>query len=259
MYSEDERLKRRMINTFKDRMFMSKDLPTKVTIWGEDVKRIPEGRSWPYMFFDVTKGTQYQRTTFGVKMYEMYERYRLVDEEEAKNIIPSLPSATVEVGWDKRNMTAMEVNELQKKVGTLRRMYVERLMSSEEWMDMTDEERIAELQSIYRDASTKVKSEMFMLDIVKASDKWEFLRANDFIPVPTSSITINGKRITGEEAADFYDQVQRLFVLELGGMPDGRVSEDMREDYKKDVEKAWARAKKDVTGEWRDKIPEPME
>jgi hypothetical protein len=254
MYSEEERLKRRMINTFQDRMFSGKDLPTKVTIWGEDVLRVPEGRSWPYMFFDVTKGTKYQKTTFGVKMYEMYEQQRLIDEENAKNIIPSLPSATTDVGWDKRNMTAMEVNELQKKVGTMRRMYVERFMSSEEWLDMPDEERITKLQSIYREASTKVKSEMFLLDIVKASDVWDFVYENDFIPIPTSSITIKGKRFTGERAADFYDQVQRYFVEYLQGYPDGKIPDDEREDWKKDVDKAWSSAKRDVVNEWKGEI-----
>jgi hypothetical protein len=254
MYSEEERLKRRMTNTFKDRMFMGGDLPTKVTIWGEDVKRVPEGRSWPYMFFDVTKGTKYQKTTFGVKMYEMYEKYRLVDEEDAKNIIPSLPSATSDVGWDKRNMTAEEVNELQKKVGTMRRMYVERFLSSEEWIEMSDEERIDNLQKIYRDCSTRVKSEMFMLDITKSSEQWPFLYENDFIPVPTSSVTIKGKRVEGERAKDFYDQVQRYFVENIYGMPTGKVPEEERDEWKKEVDKVWSSAKRDVMNEWKEQI-----
>jgi hypothetical protein len=127
-------------------------------------------------------------------------------------------------------------------------------MSSEEWLDMPDEERITKLQSIYREASTKVKSEMFLLDIVKASDVWDFVYENDFIPIPTSSITIKGKRFTGERAADFYDQVQRYFVEYLQGYPDGKIPDDEREDWKKDVDKAWSSAKRDVVNEWKGEI-----
>jgi hypothetical protein len=133
-------------------------------------------------------------------------------------------------------------------------MYVERFLSSDEWAEMTDEDRITELQRIYRDCSTRVKSEMFMLDIVKASDAWDFVYKNDFIPIPTSSITIKGKRFTEERAADFYDQVQRYFVEYLEGYPKGEVPEAEREDWQKDVEKAWSSAKRDVMSEWKAEI-----
>ena len=66
---------------------MGKDLPAKVSVWGERVGRVPDGRSWPYMFFDVTKGVKYQKSSFGVRMYEMYERYKQIDEENAANIL----------------------------------------------------------------------------------------------------------------------------------------------------------------------------
>jgi PHD/YefM family antitoxin component YafN of YafNO toxin-antitoxin module len=248
MYDRDRRFEEQIKNTFKDRMFMGKDLPTKVSIWGENVLRVPDGRAWPYMFFDVSKQTKYQKSSFGVQMFEFYERYKYIDETVAKEILPSLPSATNQVGWDKRNMTPKEVEELQVNVGKTRRMYVEYLMSSSEWEAMSDEERIESLGKIYRESAAKVKAQMFMFDTLKDSrELWDYMVKNDLVPVPTRSVSIDvGKekvKLNDEEIGEYYDIVQRHFVdknedVEL---------KDVDADNKKSVE----RLKERYSNKWQ--------
>ncbi len=259
MYNKDEKFKKQITNTFKDRMFMGKDLPSKVTLWGERVKRVPEGESWAHVLFDVTRGVEYQKSSFGVRMYEFYERYKLIDEKEAKKILPSIPDGSNTVGWDSRNMSAQEAEELQIMVGQRRKSYVENLMNSEEWEAMDDETRIAELDKIYRTTASQIKAGMFYLDVVR-KDKalYNYLLDNDLLPVPSRVVTIKRGRdkvkLTPEETAIYYEDVQRYFVDSMN-----KSVSDM--DEKIDPEKAgriiertaekWNSAKERAARDWR--------
>lgn len=259
MYSRDEKFKKQIINTFKDRTFMGKDLPAKVTLWGEKVNRVPEGESWAHVMFDVTRSVEYQKSSFGVRMFEWWERYRFIDETEARKILPSIPSGSNTVGWDDRNMTAKEVEEFQMAVGQRRKSYVENTMNSVEWEEMSDEERIVELERIYRTQASKVKAGMFMLDVIKADPKvFNFLDENDLIPIPTKTATIKYQRqstkLDPEQTAEYYSNVQRYFVERINnsGIADRELSEDERSKEKliKQVNGHWDRAREVASKNW---------
>jgi len=260
MYDEEKALGQQIKNTFKDRMFMGKDLPNKISVWGEPVLRVPEGRNWPYMLFDTRKEVKYQKSSFGVKMWEFYDRYRFIDEDRAKVILPSPPSAKTDVGWDSRNMTSQEVEQLLMNVGRRRKSYVEYFMNSAEWEAMSEEERIDELQIIYREAASQVKAQMFMLDILQKGypDAWKVIYDNGLIPVPTKTVKIKaGERIItleGEDAAEYYDMVQRYF----GEMADGNItwakgaklSEDELMSLTESLNSMWLGAKQMANGDY---------
>ncbi len=259
MYSRDEKFKKQIINTFKDRIFMGKQLPSKVTLWGEKVNRVPEGESWAHVMFDVTKGVEYQKSSFGVRMFEFYERYKFINETDARKILPSIPDASNAVGWDDRNMTTQEVEQLQINVGQRRKSYVENLMNSEEWGLMSDEERIVELERIYRTEASKVKSAMFMLDVVKQDRQlFQFLENNDLIPIPSqiATIKVNNKKVKldKEQTAEFYDDVQRFFVERMNNVGFDFNEKIVEEDHEKMVSKInnqWDNAKNAAMKTWK--------
>jgi len=256
MYSRDDKFKKQITNTFKDRTFMGKDLPAKVTLWGERVNRVPEGESWAHVMFDVTKSVEYQKSSFGVRMFEWYERMKFLDETEAKKILPSIPSGSNTVGWDDRNMTAKEVEEFQMMVGQRRKSYVENMMNSEEWALLSDEDKILELERVYRTTASKVKAGMFMLDVIKADKKvFKFLEENDMIPVPSKAVVITYQRkkvkLTPEETTEYYQNVQRHFVERINNT-------NLLEDKVERDEKARERLLKQINGHW-DKSKEAAE
>ena len=256
MYSRDDKFKKQITNTFKDRTFMGKDLPAKVTLWGERVNRVPEGESWAHVMFDVTKSVEYQKSSFGVRMFEWYERMKFLDETEAKKILPSIPSGSNTVGWDDRNMTAKEVEEFQMMVGQRRKSYVENMMNSEEWALLSDEDKILELEKVYRNTASKVKAGMFMLDVIKADKKvFKFLEENDMIPVPSKAVVLNYQRkkvkLTPEETLEYYQNVQRHFVERINNT-------NLLEDKVERDEKAQERLLKQINGHW-DKSKEAAE
>lgn len=256
MYSRDDKFKKQITNTFKDRTFMGKDLPAKVTLWGERVNRVPEGESWAHVMFDVTKSVEYQKSSFGVRMFEWYERMKFIDETEAKKILPSIPSGSNTVGWDDRNMTAKEVEEFQMMVGQRRKSYVENMMNSEEWALLSDEDKILELEKVYRTTASKVKAGMFMLDVIKADKKvFKFLEENDMIPVPSKAVVITYQRkkvkLTPEETIEYYQNVQRHFVERINNT-------NLLEDKVERDEKGQERLLKQINGHW-DKSKEAAE
>jgi hypothetical protein len=184
---EEGQLRKQMVNTFKDRMFVGKDLPAKVSIWGEPVKMIPDGNTWTYNLLGVSKNKKYQKYSFGTKMFELYEEYKKVNPDEAKGLFPSLPSASTNVGWDDSRMTPTELMNYQIRVGELRAEYAENYVNSEEFKDASIEEKTQKLTSMYSKARQIADSEMFRWSGYeqREPDKWKTLVDNDVIPIPS--------------------------------------------------------------------------
>lgn len=188
MSKEEGRLRVQMTNTFKDRMFMGKDLPTKVSIWGEKVQLIPDGNTWTYNLLGVTKHKKYQKYSFGTKMYELYEEYKKTNPDEAKNVFPSLPSSATKVGWDKSLMSPQQLQDYQIRVGELRAEYAENYINSEEFKEATIEERVDKLTSMYSKARRIADSEMFRWTGFEKENpsQWRTLSENDAVPLPST-------------------------------------------------------------------------
>jgi hypothetical protein len=184
---EEGQLRAQMVNTFKDRMFMGKDLPTKVSIWGEPVKLIPDGNTWTYNLLGVSKNKKYQKYSFGTKMYEMYEEYKKTNPDEAKMIFPTLPSPATKVGWDDSRMSPEELQNYQIRVGEIRAEFAENYVNSEEFKDATLEDKTQKLTSMYSKARQITESEMFSWVNYKEREpqKWGVLLEQDALPIPS--------------------------------------------------------------------------
>ncbi|OQB07462.1 MAG: hypothetical protein BWY21_01631 [Parcubacteria group bacterium ADurb.Bin216] len=186
---EEGQLKAQMINTFKDRMFMGKNLPTKVSIWGEPVKIIPDGNTWTYNLLGVSKNKKYQKYSFGTRMYELYEEYKKTNPDEAKSIFPSLPSPATKVGWEKSKMTPEQLQNYQIRVGELRAEFAENYVNSEEFINADIEDRILTLTNMYSKARRRADSEMFRWSTFQQTvpAKWKVLLDNDAVPIPSAT------------------------------------------------------------------------
>ena len=201
---EEGRIKQHILNTFKDRMFMGKNLPAKVTIWGESVKRIPEGEKWSYHLLGITKEKKYQKYSFGTRLYEFYEQFSKEDPDEAKKIFPTLPTAATKVGWDDARMTPEELETYQMKVGTIRAEDAEAYVNSQEWEDATLDEKMSILTNIYLRARRTAESEMFSWinykNISPDTEKnWDVLMENDALPLPSMTRKLGDYKLTPQE------------------------------------------------------------
>ena len=215
--TKEGRIKKHIINIFKDRMFMGKDLPAKVTLWGEKVKRIPEGEKAGYHLFGITKEKKYQKYSFGTRLLEAVEEYKESDKEEALKMLPTLPSSSTKVGWDDARMTTKDLEEYQIRVGTERAEYAENYMNSTDWDDDNLEEKNRTLSKIYRDASKTAEAEMFSWmnykdGSVENKANWELMLNNNALPTPNVSKRLGEYRLTPQEveqlnnmALNYYD------------------------------------------------------
>jgi len=213
--SKDEgKIKTTLINTFKDRMFMGKQLPSKVTIWGDRVERVPDGKSPLYMILGVSKEKEYNQHTFGVKMYEDFLKENEKDPENAKNILPSLPTGKTVVGWDDAKMTPLELEEYQMRVGKLRSIYAEHYVNSTDWTTETLEDRITELTRLYSRATKIVQAEMFDWSTYKQSNltNWKILDNNSALPVPSKTKKIKDYTLTPQEVEQVNETALRHYA-----------------------------------------------
>jgi hypothetical protein len=209
-------------NTFKDRMFMGKQLPARVSIWGDYVPIIPDGYTPAYMLFRVGKEEKYASNEWGTRFYEYYEEYKKINPEEARKLLPSLPSGVTKVGWDNEKMDSKQLEEFQMKVGYWRRVAAERYIEGTEWQDATWEERTDKLTLEYNNAKKDVEAELFLWDDwkngvspqsgEKNKDNWNILYKNDALPMPTMikkldkrhKLDQEGVKEYNEKALDFY-------------------------------------------------------
>jgi hypothetical protein len=122
-------------------------LPAKVTPWGEDVKRVPDGRGASYVLFDVTEYRKYRKSDFGVKLYELYKRTK--DD----SVLQSNPSARIKFGGEYINLNANMWYDLCKTVGSVKRIETQGLVNSYEWETYTDDEKIEAVTELYKNMS----------------------------------------------------------------------------------------------------------
>jgi hypothetical protein len=133
-------------------------------------------------------------------------------------------------------------------------------MNSEQGELMSDEERIDMLDKIYREQASKVKAGMFMLDIIRADKEvFGFLEKNDMIPTPSKVVTLTyGRekiRLSPEETADYYDNVQRYFVerINMSKLTEGDVpTEDrLKERLIDRVNAHWSKSRELAERDWK--------
>ncbi len=235
---KEGQIKTAVMNTMKDRMFMGKNLPSKVTIWGDLVSRVPDGKSPMYYLLSVSKAQEYNRHTFGVKMYEAYLNELPNDPENAKNIFPSLPTGRTLVGWDKARMSPQDLEEYQLRVGKLRSIYAEHYVNSEEWKTEALEDRINTLEQLYRKASRIVQADMFdWSDVTNVSpEEKKILTDNEAMPVKRTSKKDDYVILTDPDVKEFNEKALRLYADEAIPYINSLTPEQMEAEKKIDEE-----------------------
>ena len=190
---EENQVATRLRNSFKDRMFMSGELPVKVSIWGEDIRRIPEGENkFLYGILGIAKHKKYQKYSFGSKLYETFEEYSRTDPDGAKDLFPSRVDAKSKVGFDDALMSPEQFEEYQRRVGRMRAQWAETYFNSEQWEKHTVEEQYDELRKIYSKARKVAEAQLFSWDDFKNKKdggdnkkQWEILNEYDALPMPS--------------------------------------------------------------------------
>ena len=248
----EETLKRRMINDFKDRMFMGKQLPTKVSIWGERVERVPStrlnitGAEWTrfaYMMFPVTQAEQVPGYTFGAHIWELYKDSKWTNEEDAAKILPSLPSSGTEVGWEKAKMTPQEYEQFQMEVGKRRAYYAEGYVGTEQWNLDDLETKAKTLSDYYTKARKEAMAEMFDWTAVKAQNPVSFKVVEELglLPFPTKTRAYNDIVFTLEEVRE-YNEIAMSYYLEDIALVEAVYKMSPREENVKAADEAWGSA-----------------
>jgi hypothetical protein len=257
---EEGRIKKHLENIYKDRVFQGDKLPPKVTIWGEPIRRIPEGSTMLYNILGVTKTKEYQKYSFGTRMYELYEEYSAQDPENAPKIFPSMPSSATKVGWDDSRMSPDDLATYQMRVGQVRAEDAEAYLNSNEWEDATLEEKITELTSIYNGARKQAEAEMFSWMGYQKRDPqgWGVLMENDALPMPSMSrkagdfkLDADDIRQLNETALELYAQqaislLSQMSKADLETMKNAIDEKTGKSDYVTELNRIWRGALSDA-------------
>jgi hypothetical protein len=265
---EKGKIEKHILNTFKDKLFMGKNLPSKVSVWGEPVERIPAGESRiMYNLLGVTKEKKYQKYSFGTRLYELYEQYSQQDPDEAKKIFPTPPSPSTKVGWEDSKMTPQELEQYQIRVGTIRAQDAEAYVNSKEWDEAPMDEKMIELNRIYLKARKEAESELFSWNNYKdrEPDKWNVMLDNDALPIPSMAKKIGETKLTPAEieqlnnialtnyAEDIIPYLTKATKEALEA--DKKVDEETgKSDFVIELNKSWSKALRDAKKDMQDII-----
>lgn len=148
------------VNTFKNKMFMGDELPTKVTLWGEHAPNVPKGKNgYVYYLLDVTKNKQVDIGSFGYKIYDLWQTSKVDDKlkDIADDAIPSLPSNKISVYGQSFTLNPKMYEQYQMYVGKERKGLVESYVNSDEYEQASKEDKIKTLQGLYSDGQDSGK------------------------------------------------------------------------------------------------------
>jgi hypothetical protein len=147
-----------LVNTYKTRLFMGEDLPTKVTLWGEPVKNVPQGTSPViYYFFDPLKSYSVNTRAFG---YELFDFWKTTQDQDIKDdILPSIPSDKVTIRGKQVQLTPEEYSSYQQLVGKQRAKEAEAYVILGTYEKDIPEVRAKRLKKIYDHSRTRAMNQ----------------------------------------------------------------------------------------------------
>ncbi len=143
-----EKNKKEILNKLKSRTMLDSGLPSKVTLWGEKVSRVPDGKSPLFSLFDVTKSRKYGGD-FGVKIYELYDRTKNGD------VLPNPIRNSISIKGKNVKLTPKLYEELQIEVGTARKLAAQMIVNSKDWEEANDETKVKVLDLLYKKINKK--------------------------------------------------------------------------------------------------------
>lgn len=154
-----EKNKQEIKNQFKSMLTTENGLPAKVTVWGEDVKRVPDGRGIGYILFDITRSKRYGGD-FGVKIHELYE-----STGETK-VLPSPVNASINYRGNNIKLTPELHSKLQKTIGANRKLFAETIVESMDWDNSSDFVKLTLLNMSYKksDEMNSMLRKMFIYE-----------------------------------------------------------------------------------------------
>lgn len=149
---------------FKNRFFMTDEIPDKINVWGDPIPNVPAGANkYLYYLLDFSRTHTYE-LTFGHEVWELYQKTNDPD------VFPYPPGGKVTVGGETIELTTEQHQLYKKTVGARRKELLAGYLEGD-WKDHTDEERISNLKYIYSSGQTIGKNEFLNKSGLKIEEK----------------------------------------------------------------------------------------
>jgi DNA-binding ferritin-like protein len=130
--------------TFKSRLFMGDELPSRVNVWGDKQAASPAGTNkYAWYFLNATKAKTVDASNSTYKVWEVYQR--TLD----KDVLPSPPAKNITVKNEKVELSPEEYERYQIYVGKTRRALAESYILRGGFENHSDENKAKVLKSSY--------------------------------------------------------------------------------------------------------------
>lgn len=148
-----------LVNTFKTKMFMGGDLPTKVNLWGESVKGAPvSNNKYLWYLLDVTKGKDVDTDSFNYKIYDLWKNAE--DAKMKRDVLPDIPRNYLNINEEKVKLSPYMYELYQKYTGKNRASLVEKYVSSPNWKKDSIDDKIEKLKKLYASGANNAKKQL---------------------------------------------------------------------------------------------------
>ena len=163
----DPDIMKRLGNVLKAKVGMVNGLPVKIDLWGNPIKQTPSGVANPYVYhlIDVTKARD---ITSDKLSYEVYKVWKATDD---KDVIPSVPSQTINVGKLKIKLTPQQYERFLKDVGGSRKALGFAFINNDGYDKTTNETKIETFKRLYT-AGAKIGKRQFLINELKRNSKF---------------------------------------------------------------------------------------
>lgn len=148
-----------LVNVFKTKMFMGKELPTKVNLWGESIKGAPAGdNKYLWYLLDVTKGRKVDTDSYNYKIYELWKDAE--DDKMKRDVLPNIPRNYLSIKKERVELSPALYEKYQKYTGKNRANLVEKYTMSPEWKTDSVEDKIDKLKKLYESGAYNAKKQL---------------------------------------------------------------------------------------------------
>jgi hypothetical protein len=152
--SFDQRLNNIVKNRLDFAMPGQANLPLRRGLWGEPLPETPEG-ALPYLhqFLDVTRGRTVPDDPLNITLYTLWRR------TADAAVIPTPPDRSITIDQETYPLNREQHSRLQELVGKARRDIAAEVVVSPDFLQLTAQEKIAELKDIWREGSQEGTAE----------------------------------------------------------------------------------------------------
>jgi len=143
---KDDSFGKKLVNTYKTKLFIGESLPAKVNIWGDKITGAPEGRNKAfYYLFDPSKFRAVDTDGFRFKLYEAWKT------DYSGDWLPQSPTRKITYNGQSRQLTGDEYSLLAQYVGQQRANYASSYIKT--WDNDSPETRKKTLRFLYDKAA----------------------------------------------------------------------------------------------------------